>query len=49
MSLGKELFSPIVSRWAGGWVGAGKRFAAGNSETVRCRKLILGRHICQRV
>ena len=36
------LFSPMVSGWAGG----GKRVCPGCiSETVRCRKLILGRDI----
>ena len=44
------LFSPMVSGWAGGrpggWVGGGKRVCPGCiSETVRCRKLILGRDI----
>ena len=48
------LFSPMVSGWAGGhpggrvgwWAGSGKRVCPGCiSETVRCRKLILGRDI----
>ena len=40
------LFSPMVSGWAGGRAGGGKRVCPGCiSETVRCRKLILGRDI----
>ena len=44
------LFSPMVSGWAGGRAGVraggGKRVCPGCiSETVRCRKLILGRDI----
>ena len=40
------LFSPMVSGWAGGWAGDGKRVCPGCiSETVRCRKLILGSDI----
>ena len=44
------LFSPMVSGWAGvragGWAGGGKRVCPGCiSETVRCRKLMLGRDI----
>ena len=35
------LLSPMVSRWAGGR----KKFVRAVSETVRCRKLILGRDI----
>ena len=38
------LFLPMVSGWAGGWVG-GKVSLGCISETVRCRKLILGRDI----
>ena len=40
------LFSPMVSGWAGGCAGGGKIVCPGCiSETVRCRKLILGRDI----
>ena len=38
------LFSPMVSGWAGGW--REKVCPGCISETVRCRKLILGRDIC---
>ena len=38
------LFSPMVSGWAGGRA-AGKVCPGCISETVRCRKLILGRDI----
>ena len=38
------LFSPMVSRWAGGW-SKGKVCPDCFSETIRCRKLILGRDI----
>ena len=38
------LFSPTVSGWAGGLLE--KVYLACISETVRCRKLILGRNIC---
>ena len=43
----RVLFSPMVSGWAGGWVGGrrGKVCLGCISETVRCRKLILGRDI----
>ena len=37
------LFSPLVSGWAGGW--REKVFPGSISETIRCRKLILGRDI----
>ena len=37
------LFSPMVSRKAGGW--REKVCPGCNSETIRCRKLILGRDI----
>ena len=37
------LFSPMVSGWAGGW--REEVCPACISETVRCRKLILGRDI----
>ena len=46
------LFSPMVSRWAGGRpgrrvVGRREKVCPGCiSETVRCRKLIFGRDIC---
>ena len=45
------LFSPMVSGWSGGrpggWVGGGREIVCPGciSETVRCRKLILGRDI----
>ena len=41
------LFSPMVSGWAGGWVGGRREIVCPGciSETVRCRKLILGRDI----
>ena len=45
------LFSPMVSGWSGGWAGGrvgGRREIVCPgciSETVRCRKLILGRDI----
>ena len=37
------LFSPMVSGWMGGW--RGKVCPGCISETIRCRKLILGRDI----
>ena len=45
------LFSPMVSGWAGGrpggWAGGRREIVCPGciSETVRCRKLILGRDI----
>ena len=40
------LFSPMVSGWAGGRVGGREKVCPGCIlETVRCRKLILGRDI----
>ena len=41
------LFSPMVSGWAGGWASGRpeKVCPASISETVKCRKLILGRDI----
>ena len=49
------LFSPMVSGWSGGWASGRAGGRAGKrreivcpgciSETVRCRKLILGRDI----
>ena len=45
------LFSPMVSGWAGGWasgrVGGRREIVCPGciTETVRCRKLILGRDI----
>ena len=41
------LFSPMVSGWAGGWVGGRREKVCPGyiSEIVRCRKLILGRDI----
>ena len=41
------LFSPMVSGWAGGQVGGQREKDCPGciSETVRCRKLILGRNI----
>ena len=42
----RGIFSPMVSGWPGGQVGGGKKVCPGCiSETVRCRKLILGRDI----
>ena len=37
------LYSPMVSRWAGWWWG--KDCPGCISETIKCRKLILGRDI----
>ena len=41
------LFSPMVSGRMGGWVGGRREIICPGciSETVRCRKLILGRDI----
>ena len=41
------LFSPMVSEWVGGWVGGRQEIVCPGciSETVRCRKFILGRDI----
>ena len=39
------LFSPMVSGWAGVWVGSEQVCPGCISETVRCRKFILGRDI----
>ena len=41
------LFSPMVSGWSGGRVGGRREIVCPGciSETVRCRKLILGRDI----
>ena len=41
------LFSPMVSGWAGGRAGGRREIVCPGciSETVRCRKLILGRDI----
>ena len=41
------LFSPMVSGWAGVWVGRRREIVCPGciSETVRCGKLILGRDI----
>ena len=41
------LFSPMVSGWSGGWASGRREIVCPGciSETVRCRKLILGRDI----
>ena len=40
------LFSPMVSEWVGGRTGGGKKVCLScMSETIRCRKLMLGREI----
>ena len=45
-ALNGVLFSPMVSGWVGGWVGSEEKVCPGCiSETMRCRKLILGRDI----